>query len=179
MCKRVSVVTSPITVAVTSHFLQICIKRFNFAGSTIAHIRSWDSLINISSGERDGSRRGTVSRRISIPPLPAEASSDVAHESPAPPRSWIPTTKSSLKISKEHSIKTFSANGSPTWTAGLFVGFDSLNVSDARTETPPIPSPPVLAPNKTTRFPAPWAVASLISECFMTPIQSAFTNGFP
>ena len=91
----------------------------------------------------------------------------------------MPTTKSSLKISNEHSISTFSVKGSPTWTAGRFVGFLSSKVSLAKTETPPIPSPPVFAPKSTTKFPAPDALASFISSCFMTPTHSALTSGFP
>ena len=54
-------------------------------------------------------------------------------------------------------MSTFSANGSPTWTAGRLVGPPSENVSDASTETPPMPSPPVLAPKRTTLLPAPRA----------------------
>ncbi len=40
-------------------------------------------------------------------------------------------------------MSTFSMNGSPTCTAGRLVGPVSSNVSDASTETPPMPSPPV------------------------------------
>ena len=97
-----------------------------------------------------------------MPPVPPDANSDVAQESPAPPKSWMPTTRSDAKISSEHSIKTFSANGSPTCTDGLFAGPDSPNVSEAKTDTPPIPSPPVFAPYKTTKFPGPEAFANLI-----------------
>ena len=114
-----------------------------------------------------------------MPPLPPEASSLVAHDKPAPPRSWMPTTRSSAKISSEHSIKTFSTNGSPTCTAGRFAGPVDSKVSDAKTETPPIPSPPVFAPYRTTRFPAPAAFANLMSLCFITPTQRAFTSGLP
>ena len=91
----------------------------------------------------------------------------------------MPTTRSSAKISREHSIKTFSANGSPTCTAGRFVGLEVLNVSEARIDAPPIPSPPVFAPKRTTRLPAPCAWASLISSWRMTPTHRALTNGFP
>ena len=172
-------VTSPITVTVTSHFLQISKNRLILLGSTIAHIRSWDSDIKISSGERDGSRNGTLSNCTFIPPEPPDASSLVAQDKPAPPRSWIPTTRSSAKISSEHSIKTFSTKGSPTCTLGRLVDPPAPNVSDASTETPPIPSPPVFAPYKTTKLPAPAAFANLMSLCFITPTHSAFTSGLP
>ena len=52
-------------------------------------------------------------------------------------------------------MSTFSANGSPTWTAGRLVGPPSSKVSEASTETPPMPSPPVLAPKRITLLPAP------------------------
>lgn len=134
------------TVAMTSHFSQISMKRSTYCGSTIAHMRSCDSLMRISSGESVASRSGTVSSSTRMPPEPAEASSDVAQESPAPPRSWMPATSFSLKISRVHSMRSFSWKGSPTWTAGRLVGLVSSKVSDARTETPPMPSPPVRAP---------------------------------
>ena len=172
-------VTSPITVTVTSHFLQIAKNRSICFGSTIAHIRSCDSDIKISSGDKVASRSGTRSSSTFMPPLPPDANSLVAQDKPAPPRSWMPTTKSSANISSEHSIKTFSTNGSPTCTAGRLAGPEASKVSDARTDTPPIPSPPVLAPYKTTKLPAPAALASLISLCFITPTQSAFTSGLP
>ena len=163
----------------TSHFLQISKNRGSLCGSTIAHIRSCDSDIKISSGESDGSRNGTLSSATFMPPEPPEANSLVAQDNPAPPRSCIPITKSSAKISSEHSIKIFSTNGSPTWTLGRLVDPPAPKVSEARTDTPPIPSPPVFAPNKTTKFPAPAALANLISLCFITPTHRALTNGLP
>ena len=81
-----------------------------------------------------------------MPPSPAEASSEVAQDSPAPPRSWMPTTSSSAKISSVHSMSSFSWNGSPTWTLGRLAGPVDSKVSLASTDTPPMPSPPVLAP---------------------------------
>ncbi len=134
------------TVAMTSHFSQISMKRSTCCGSTIAHIRSCDSLMRISSGESVASRSGTVSSSTRMPPEPAEASSEVAQDRPAPPRSWMPATSFSLKISRVHSMRSFSWKGSPTWTAGRLVGLVSSKVSEARTETPPMPSPPVRAP---------------------------------
>ena len=47
-------------------------------------------------------------------------------------------------------MSTFSANGSPTCTAGRLVGPPAAKVSEASTDTPPMPSPPVLAPKSTT-----------------------------
>ncbi len=82
-----------------------------------------------------------------MPPSPALASSEVAHDSPAPPRSWMPATSPAAKISSVHSISSFSMNGSPTCTLGpLRRARASSNVSEARIVTPPMPSPPVLAP---------------------------------
>jgi hypothetical protein len=76
-------------------------------------------------------------------------------------------------------MSTFSANGSPTCTAGRFVGPPDENVSDARIDAPPMPSPPVRAPNSTTLLPAPEAFASLRSSWRSTPTASAFTSGLP
>jgi hypothetical protein len=76
-------------------------------------------------------------------------------------------------------MSTFSANGSPTWTLGRLVGPPSSNVSEASTETPPMPSPPVRAPNRTTRLPAPLALARWMSSCRIAPTHSALTSGFP
>ena len=43
-------------------------------------------------------------------------------------------------------MSSFSMNGSPTCTLGRLVGPPSSKVSEASTETPPMPSPPVRAP---------------------------------
>ena len=60
-------------------------------------------------------------------------------------------------------MSTFSAKGSPTWTAGRLEGFVSSNDSEARIEAPPIPSPPVRAPKRTTLSPVPDALARRMS----------------
>ena len=70
----------------------------------------------------------------------------VAHESPAPPRSWMPATTCAAKSSRVHSMSSFSMKGSPTCTLGRLAGPSASKVSDASTETPPMPSPPVRAP---------------------------------
>ncbi len=61
-------------------------------------------------------------------------------------------------------MSTFSMNGSPTWTDGNFLRAPSpspseLKVSEASTDTPPMPSRPVRAPNRMILFPAPEANA--------------------
>ncbi|SKS12487.1 Uncharacterised protein [Mycobacteroides abscessus subsp. abscessus] len=81
------------TVASTSHLRHTAMKASTFSGVTTAHIRSWDSLESTSAGVIPVARSGTLSRSMCIPPSPADASSDVAQDSPAPPRSWIPTTR--------------------------------------------------------------------------------------
>ena len=171
--------TSPMSTASTSHFAQMARNASTSPGSTTAIIRSCDSLIRISSGARDESRSGTRSRETRMPPSPALASSDVAQDSPAPPRSWIPATTPARKSSSVHSMSSFSMNGSPTWTLGRLVGPESVKVSDARTLTPPMPSPPVRAPYSRTRLPSPEAFARWRSSCRSTPTQSALTRGLP
>ncbi|SLJ82187.1 Uncharacterised protein [Mycobacteroides abscessus subsp. abscessus] len=71
-------VTSPITVASTSHLRQTAMNASTFSGVTTAHMRSCDSE--------------ALSSSMRMPPSPAAASSEVAQDSPAPPRSWMPTT---------------------------------------------------------------------------------------
>ena len=171
--------TSPSTEYSTSHLLTIFSKSLRCFLGTIAHMRSWLSLIKISSGVRLSSLSRTFFSCTRMPMLPFEASSLVAHEMPAPPRSWMPATTPAWKSSRQHSMSTFSANGSPTWTAGRLVGPSSPKVSEASTLTPPMPSAPVLAPKRITRSPALVALASLRSSCFREPIERAFTSGLP
>ena len=76
-------------------------------------------------------------------------------------------------------MRTFSANGSPTCTAGRLAGPSASKVSEASTETPPMPSPPVRAPNRTTWLPSPLALARWMSSCRSAPTQSALTSGLP
>ena len=96
-------------------------------------MRSCDSLMRISSGASVASRSGTRSSQTCMPPSPLEASSLVAQESPAPPRSWMPSTRCAANSSRQHSMSTFSANGSPTCTAGRLrgpVGVEGLGGED-------------------------------------------------
>ncbi len=151
--------TSPSTLVSTSHLLVTARKPSSFSGRTIAIMRSWLSDMRISSAVSEGSRSSTSSSETCMPPSPLLASSLVAHEMPAAPRSWMPSTRSPWNSSRQHSMSTFSANGSPTCTAGRLVGPPSLKVSEARIDAPPMPSPPVRAPNSTTLLPAPRAFA--------------------
>ena len=178
MTKRSPSVTSPITVAVTPHFSQIARNASRLAGVTTAHIRSCDSLIRISSGVRLASRKGTRSSQTCIPPSPLLAISEVAQLRPAPPRSWIPSTSPAWSSSSEHSMSSFSVKGSPTCTAGRLLGPPSSKLSEASTLTPPMPSPPVNAPYRITRLPAPRALDTWMSSWRIAPTHSALTSGF-
>jgi len=174
-------VTSPITVAGTSQRAQILRKASRSAGVVTAIIRSWDSLIKISGGVSPWSRSGTVSRSTAMPTPPAAASSVVAQAIPAAPRSPIATTTPAAYNSRQHSISSFSMNGSPTCTFGRFARSPSAapNEALASTDAPPMPSGPVGEPNRITLLPGPLAAASLRSLCRITPRQSALTSGFP
>ncbi len=165
----------------TSHLRQTSMNASTFAGSTTAHMRSWDSLERISAGVMPVARSGTRSSHTCMPPSPADASSLVAQDSPAPPRSWMPTTMPFSKSSREHSIRTFSVNGSPTCTDGSFLRLPALssNVSLASTETPPMPSRPVRAPYRMTLLPVPEACARCRSSTRIEPTHSALTSGLP
>ncbi len=80
-------------------------------------------------------------------------------------------------------MRTFSVNGSPTWTLGSFLcpppPADPVKVSEASTDTPPIPSSPVRAPNSTILLPTPEAKARCRSSTRSTPTHSALTSGLP
>ncbi|CFE40731.1 Uncharacterised protein [Mycobacterium tuberculosis] len=93
ICSRSPSVTSPITVASTSHLRHTARNASTFFGETTAHIRSCDSLQSTSAGVISLARSGTLSSWIVIPPSPADANSDVAQDNPAPPRSWMPITR--------------------------------------------------------------------------------------
>ena len=184
MTSRPVSVTSPITAARTSHLAQTARNSSTRPGSTTAIMRSCDSLIKISGGPSDASRSGTSSSRTSMPPVPAAASSVVAHATPAAPRSWMPVTRPPAKSSRQHSTSSFSGNGSPTWTLGRLADAvpseaASPNVALASTEAPPTPSGPVVEPNRITLLPGPLAAATCRSPCRMTPTQSALTSGLP
>jgi hypothetical protein len=71
-------------------------------------------------------------------------------------------------------------NGSPTCTEGSFLReFSASKVSDASTDTPPMPSSPVRAPNRMILLPAPEANAKCRSSWRNTPTHIALTNGLP
>ena len=114
-----------------------------------------------------------------MPPSPAAASSEVAQDKPAAPKSWMPDTTRAANSSSVHSISNFSMKGSPTWTAGRLDGDSESKVSEARIDAPPIPSPPVEAPYMMILLPTPVALARCRSSCRSTPTQSALTSGFP
>ena len=85
-------VTSPITAVSTSHLPVMARNASSWSGRTTAIIRSCDSDMRISPAVRVGSRSSTFSRSTCMPPSPLEASSLVAQEMPAAPRSWMPST---------------------------------------------------------------------------------------
>ncbi len=76
-------------------------------------------------------------------------------------------------------MRRFSSNGSPTWTLGRLAASvsSSLNPADARTDTPPMPSRPVVDPNSTARFPTPDARPSTSRSTGSTPRQNTLTSG--
>jgi len=96
----------------------------------------------------------------------------------------IPVTSPAWNSSRQHSMRTFSVNGSPTCTLGSFLrpaleSSSPLKVSEASTLTPPMPSSPVRAPNRITLFPVPEACARCRSSLRSTPTHSALTSGLP
>ncbi len=108
-----SSVTRPMIATGKSQRAQTARTASQRCGSTMATIRSWDSLIMTSNGSRPGSRRGIASRSTRIPVPPRSAVSQVAQVMPAAPRSWMLTTSPFAISSRVASISSFSANGSP------------------------------------------------------------------
>ena len=76
-------------------------------------------------------------------------------------------------------MRTFSANGSPTCTAGSLRSSPSSKVAEPSTDTPPMPSRPVREPNRMTLLPVPEANARWRSSTFSVPTHSALTSGLP
>ena len=81
-------------------------------------------------------------------------------------------------------MSTFSMKGSPTWTEGSFLRpapepSSPPKVSLASTDTPPIPSSPVRAPNRMILLPVPEAKARCRSSLRSTPTHNALTRGLP
>src|SRR6266702_3755756 len=72
----------------------------------------------------------------------------------------MPTTSPAAYSSRQHSTSSFSMNGSPTWTLGRLLFPPAAKDALASTDAPPMPSGPVLAPNRTTWLPGPVAAAT-------------------
>ena len=66
-----------------------------------------------------------------MPRPPRDPISEVAHDKPAAPMSWMPSTAPVVMTSRQASISSFSMNGSPTCTAGRFSADFSSNSADA------------------------------------------------
>ena len=141
-----SAVTRPITAHGSPQRAQITASASYRSGRTTASMRSWVSVIITSKGARPGSRRGIASRSRRIPVPARSAISQVPPVMPAAPRPSSPTTRPRSRSSSVASMSGFSANGSPTWTAGRLPKARSPNVAEARTDAPPIPSRPVVEP---------------------------------
>ena len=174
-------VTRPTTDARTSQRSQISMTRARLAGSTMASMRSCDSLVMISKGSIHASRTGTARTSTSMPTPPRDAVSLVAHVSPAPPRSWIPTTRPSSSRVRHASMRRFSSNGSPTCTLGRLSASASPSPkpAEASTLTPPMPSRPVDDPSSTARLPTPDARPSTSRSVGNTPRHNTLTSGLP
>jgi hypothetical protein len=97
---------------------------------------------------------------------------------PPPPRSWRPSSRPRRTSSSDASIRSFSANGSPICTLGRLSTEPSSSVREASTDTPPMPSRPVAAPNRSSREPARTSRADVMSSSVAaTPTHITFTVG--
>ncbi len=146
-CIILSSFTLPMTEYGTWNFSQICFSNWRLYRSVITSILSWDSEIIISVGDIPVSLLCTRATSNSIPTERASAVSDIAHERPPPPKSFIAFMQPLSRASSIASITSFSIKGSGIWTAERF---SDSKVSDANCD-PPIPSRPVEPPIKTTK----------------------------
>ena len=78
----------------------------------ITSILSCDSDIIISSGDKSDSRKCTFFTSNSIPIPKLSAVSDMAHDNPPPPKTFIALMHFSSLASKIASMINFSINGS-------------------------------------------------------------------
>ncbi len=80
-----------------------------------------------------------------MPMPPLAAISVVEQVRPAAPMSWMPTMRPRSMTSRQASSRSFSLNGSPTWTLGRLCSVSLPNSAEAMV-APWMPSRPVLAP---------------------------------
>ena len=139
-------------------------------------IRSCDSETMISNGSIPASRSGTRSTSMSMPTPPFDAISELELVSPAAPRSCSETSSPRSSSSSEHSRSFFSANGSPICTLGRLPSSPSPSSALASTDAPPIPSRPVSAPNRISRFPTPAAALRMRRSRSISPTHIALTR---
>ena len=172
-----SSVTRPMTAAGRPQRVQTSSTASSRCGATMAHIRSWLSLIMTSKGAMPVSRRGTASRSTTMPVPARSAVSDTAQVMPAAPRSWRPSTRPPAMSSRLASMSSFSANGSPTWTVGRLAALVSSKVALASTDAPPMPSRPVVEPKSTARLPGPGAAARVRWRSSSSPTAITLTSG--
>ncbi len=145
------------------------------SGITASRNRSWDSEIHISQACSPDSFNFTRSRCISAPQPPLWHISLTAHESPPPPRSFIPLIRPRLLHSSIACINGSFVIGSPSWTA--LRNSSAPNSPEAKV-TPCIPSRPVLPPTSKRTSPG-FAMLRLNSRFFISPTQPTFTTQLP
>ena len=137
-------VTSPMTVARTSHCSQMASTSSRSSGLDDGE----HPLLGLARHHLERLHPRLAAGHLGHVDVHAEpafaAVSLVAHVRPAPPRSWMPTARPASSSLRHASISRFSSNGSPTWTLGRLAASASSSPkpADARTDTPPMPSRP-------------------------------------
>ncbi|MPM63938.1 hypothetical protein SDC9_110823 [bioreactor metagenome] len=139
-------------------------------------MRSCDSERNISHGAIPFSRRGIFSTVMSIPHPLLWAISLEEERMPAAPISCIEAIRSLSRRSMQHSMSSFSSNGSPICIWGL-LDFESSSSSREAKEAPAIPSRPVFEPRRTARSPFLAVCELAILSRRTKPALKAFTSG--
>ena len=117
-------------------------------------MRSCDSLSRISYGVIPSSRTGTARMSIVTPTSPRAAISADEEVRPAAPMSWMATMWPLRMSSRLASSRSFSVNGSPTWTRGRLASLAAVRSSEAK-DAPWMPSRPVRAPTAMIGLPTP------------------------
>ena len=156
-----SSVTSPITVACTSHARRSPRPRLGQRRLDDRSIRSCDSEIITSNGFIPGSRRGTRrdvdvdARRRRAPPSRPSTTSARPRPGPAAPRRWPPLEQLEARLDQ-----LLPGNGSPTCTLGRLASSSSSNPATRARWRRRCRRGPCATPNSSTGLPGPPARAA-------------------
>ena len=146
----------------------------------MASMRSWDSEVITSKGSMPGSRGGHgVDEHVHAGAALGRGLRGGTGDARAAQVLHADGEVLASSSSRQASIRRFSSNGSPTCTLGRFSASASSSEkpAEASTDTPPMPSRPVVEPSSTARLPTPSARPSTSRSIGMSPRHSTLTSG--